>query len=364
MSSLLAGTSMATGSGFASVLIVMAMPIVDMALCRALDAWAERQRAERATPGIIAAYQPIFRRVIHIVVIVAGAIVVARIWHLDLFHIAERSLGGRIASSLLGIGLVLLAAYMTWQITKMAIERRLQVEGERAEDVPATRVRTLLPILRATILVTIFVMASMSILAALGVDILPLLAGASVVGVAIGFGSQTLVRDIVSGAFFLMDDAFRLGEYIEVGDAKGRVEKINVRSVFLRHHRGALKHPAVRRDQAAAQHEPRLAGARNGVPPHLRHEHGAGQEDHQADRRGALCRPRLRLRHIAAAQIGRRDGGGGQRGSRARQVHVAAHQQRMGCAPHGIRQDHPGVPRVRHQVRAPAGDGERAVERP
>ena len=83
-------------------------------------------------------------------------------------------------------------------------------------------------------------MATMSVLAALGVDILPLLAGASVVGVAIGFGSQTLVRDIVSGAFFLMDDAFRLGEYIEVGDAKGRVEKINVRSLFLRHHRGAL----------------------------------------------------------------------------------------------------------------------------
>jgi small-conductance mechanosensitive channel len=125
-------------------------------------------------------------------------------------------------------------------MTKMWIERRLQAEGERAEDVPATRLRTLLPILRATILITIFVMASMSILAALGVDILPLLAGASVVGVAIGFGSQTLVRDIVSGAFFLMDDAFRLGEYIEIGDAKGRVEKINVRSVFLRHHRGAL----------------------------------------------------------------------------------------------------------------------------
>jgi small-conductance mechanosensitive channel len=80
----------------------------------------------------------------------------------------------------------------------------------------------------------------MSFLAALGVDILPLLAGASVVGVAIGFGSQTLVRDIVSGAFFLMDDAFRLGEYIEVGSDKGTVEKINVRSVFLRHHRGAL----------------------------------------------------------------------------------------------------------------------------
>jgi small-conductance mechanosensitive channel len=240
MSAILAGTRMATGSGFASVLIVMAMPIVDMALCRALGAWAERQRADRPAPGVVAAYEPIFRRVVHIVVIVTGAVLIARIWHLDLFQIAEQSLGGRIASSLLGIGLVLLAAYMAWQITKMAIDRRLQAEGDRSLDVPATRVRTLLPILRATILVTIFVMASMSVLAALGVDILPLLAGASVVGVAIGFGSQTLVRDIVSGAFFLMDDAFRLGEYIEVGDAKGRVEKINVRSVFLRHHRGAL----------------------------------------------------------------------------------------------------------------------------
>jgi small-conductance mechanosensitive channel len=103
-----------------------------------------------------------------------------------------------------------------------------------------SRLRTLLPLLRATLAVTILVMAVMSVLAAMGVDILPLLAGASVVGVAIGFGSQTLVRDVVSGAFFLMDDAFRLGEYIEVGDAKGRIEKITLRSLFLRHHRGAL----------------------------------------------------------------------------------------------------------------------------
>jgi small-conductance mechanosensitive channel len=127
-----------------------------------------------------------------------------------------------------------------WELAKTAIDRRLAAEGKQGPDVPASRLQTLLPLLRALILVTIIVMATMSFLAALGVDILPLLAGASVVGVAIGFGSQTLVRDIVSGAFFLMDDAFRLGEYIEVGADKGVVEKINVRSVFLRHHRGAL----------------------------------------------------------------------------------------------------------------------------
>jgi small-conductance mechanosensitive channel len=67
-----------------------------------------------------------------------------------------------------------------------------------------------------------------------------LLAGAGVIGLAIGFGSQTLVRDIVSGAFFLLDDAFRVGEYIDVGTVKGSVEKMSVRSVRLRHHRGAV----------------------------------------------------------------------------------------------------------------------------
>jgi small-conductance mechanosensitive channel len=80
----------------------------------------------------------------------------------------------------------------------------------------------------------------MTALAALGVNIGPLLAGAGVVGLAIGFGAQTLVRDIISGAFYLMDDAFRLGEYIDVGDAKGTVEKIGIRSMQLRHHRGPV----------------------------------------------------------------------------------------------------------------------------
>jgi small-conductance mechanosensitive channel len=83
-------------------------------------------------------------------------------------------------------------------------------------------------------------MVVMIILSSLGVDIGPLLAGAGVVGLAIGFGAQTLVRDIVSGVFFLLDDAFRVGEYIDLGNVKGTVEKISIRSMQLRHHRGAL----------------------------------------------------------------------------------------------------------------------------
>jgi small-conductance mechanosensitive channel len=241
MHGILLGAPGPIGIGFESVLVVVIVPIIDLALCRALAAAvaARQQELTGAESHWLAAYEPIFRRAIHIVTIVCGMLVFARLWGLKLFAYAN-SFGGDIASSLLGIGIVLLATYLAWQVATVAIDRRLRAEGEAPSDVPASRLRTVLPILRATLLVTIAVMATMSILAALGVNILPLLAGASIVGVAIGFGSQTLVKDIVSGAFFLMDDAFRLGEYIEVGDAKGRVEKINVRSVFLRHHRGAL----------------------------------------------------------------------------------------------------------------------------
>ena len=238
---ILAGTPVEAGAGILSVLLVVTLPIVDMLLCRAVAAGASRTAPEGAVaPGFVAAYENVFRRAVHIVVTVVGLFLLALLWDVDVFAVAQASMGGKISSSLFGICIVLLLAYLVWEIAKTAIDRRLAAEGKQGPDVPASRLQTLLPLLRGLIFVTIVVMATMSFLAALGVDILPLLAGASVVGVAIGFGSQTLVRDIVSGAFFLMDDAFRLGEYIEVGQDKGVVEKINVRSVFLRHHRGAL----------------------------------------------------------------------------------------------------------------------------
>ena len=86
------------------------------------------------------------------------------------------------------------------------------------------------------IAVTVILLIAMKI----GVNVAPLFAGAGIVGLAIGFGAQTLVRDILSGAFFLADDAFRKGEYIDVGEVKGTVEKISLRSFQLRHHLGML----------------------------------------------------------------------------------------------------------------------------
>jgi len=90
------------------------------------------------------------------------------------------------------------------------------------------------------LLIVLVTMAVLMALAALGIQIGPLIAGAGVVGVAIGFGAQTLVKDIISGMFYLLDDAFRVGEYIISGSYKGTVESFSLRSVKLRHHRGYL----------------------------------------------------------------------------------------------------------------------------
>ena len=83
-------------------------------------------------------------------------------------------------------------------------------------------------------------MSILTVMIALGINVLPILGGMSIFGLAVGFGSQTLVKDIVAGLFFLTDDAFRMGEYIESSGSKGTVEKISIRSVSLRNPRGPV----------------------------------------------------------------------------------------------------------------------------
>jgi moderate conductance mechanosensitive channel len=238
-----------TSRGILSLALVILLPMVDLALVRALAAMKAKDAAAQADgSGALPAYEPVLRKAIHIVVVVAGALLLADIWSVNLMTMAERGMGERVSGALLGILVILLLSYMLWQFARTAIERTLKLEGgmpaqvtdDEAVSTVASRLGTILPILRITLQVTILVVATLSILAALGIDIVPLLAGAGVIGVAIGFGSQSLVRDIVSGVFFLADDAFRVGEYIEVGESKGTIEKISIRSLFLRHHRGPI----------------------------------------------------------------------------------------------------------------------------
>ena len=140
---------------------------------------------------------------------------------------------------------VLLVADIFWQFLKAEISVRMAEEphGRHLSDAQIgrnARIRTLLPILHNILAIILGAVAVMMVLTSIGVDIGPLIAGAGVAGVAIGFGAQTIVKDLISGIFYLWDDAFRIGEYIETGKYKGEVESFSLRSVKLRHHRGPL----------------------------------------------------------------------------------------------------------------------------
>ncbi|MCA1406427.1 mechanosensitive ion channel family protein [Ensifer sp. IC3342] len=139
---------------------------------------------------------------------------------------------------------ILLAADLIWHLAKELINQRLKRASVNVADpvqlARDMRLRTLLPILRNFLAVFIAIVAVLMVLSGLGIAIGPLIAGAGVFGVAIGFGSQTLVKDIISGIFYMMDDAFRVGEYIQSGSYMGTVESFSIRSVKLRHHRGPV----------------------------------------------------------------------------------------------------------------------------
>jgi hypothetical protein len=127
-------------------------------------------------------------------------------------------------------------------LAEHAPKPRVAVPGidDEAEPPAQSRLVTALPLVRSMILGVVVGVTALIVLSTLGVDIGPLLAGFGVVGLAISFGSQALVRDIMSGIFFMADDAFRVGEYVDTGRLKGTVEKITMRSVQLRHQSGLV----------------------------------------------------------------------------------------------------------------------------
>jgi small-conductance mechanosensitive channel len=185
-------------------------------------------------------------RGVRAIIIAAAAAWLARMIGLAATAMAMgEDLPERIARGVLGGVVILLAADLTWHLAKAYIDGRLSdaAVGEAATDeerAKRARLRTLLPIFRNILAVIIAVIALLMVLSGLGIQIAPLIAGAGVVGVAVGFGAQTIVKDVISGMFYLWDDAFRIGEYIESGSHKGVVEAFSLRSVKLRHHRGPL----------------------------------------------------------------------------------------------------------------------------
>jgi small-conductance mechanosensitive channel len=204
----------------------------------------EAARAEVGDRHQMNTFEGLARRVAGILAFVAGAYAFFYIWDNDSTKMVE-SVFDRLLDVMviIFIGYIIYHAFRIWIDTKIQEEAGDQEEGELGDEgggSSASRLATLLPLFRNFILIVVVVTILLIVLTELGINVGPLFAGAGIVGVAVGFGSQALVRDIFAGAFFLFDDAFRKGEYLDVGGVKGTVEKISVRSFQLRHHLGAL----------------------------------------------------------------------------------------------------------------------------
>ncbi len=206
--------------------------------------------AERAYISTKRSYIRIGRIFVFAFVIVT----IAGFWGIDLSNLAAAGVGVQVAGRLIEILMVIAAGYLVWELVSLYINRKLAAEHtalgfDLTDDEPGggegggaggSRLSTVLPLVLGIAKFAIAAIFGLIALGNIGIDITPLLAGAGIIGLAVGFGAQKLVADIVSGMFFLIDDAFRTGEYVEVEGTMGTVEKISIRSMQLRHHRGLV----------------------------------------------------------------------------------------------------------------------------
>src|SRR5262249_532416 len=157
------------------------------------------------------------QRGLRALLLIAGVLFLAHAWKIDLVALtASDTVLTRLLRGLLSSVVIIFVADFGWQLVRAAIDRKM-LEAPASNDQHSqewrrhARLKALLPIFRNLLSVVLLAMVGLMALAALGIDVGPLIAGASVVGVAIGFGAQTLVKDIISGMFYLLDDAFRVG---------------------------------------------------------------------------------------------------------------------------------------------------------
>ncbi|WP_414214484.1 mechanosensitive ion channel family protein [Cupriavidus necator] len=242
------GTILATGHAdmflrrtVASVALFVAALLLTMVARRSPQAAA---RAPRIRDRRRSAYLQRFGRfalaLVRVLIWVTFMEMIMRIWGTSLVRLAESSAAGRhLTETVFSVTSTVLLAWLVWLLIDTAITQTLSpMHGRGAQ--PGMRVKTILPLVRNASFIALLVIAVIAVLANLGVNVTPLLAGAGVVGLAIGFGAQSLVQDLITGLFIVVEDTIAIGDSIELPDHSGVVEGMTIRTVKLRDGRGAL----------------------------------------------------------------------------------------------------------------------------
>ncbi|MBV9559319.1 MAG: mechanosensitive ion channel [Bradyrhizobium sp.] len=180
-------------------------------------------------------YLPLLRRMVASIIAFIGFVAVLEVWGVDAivwFY------GGQIGSRLLGavttVAIAALAAAAIWEASNALLDRQLGILNREGHFARAARLRTFQPMLRTALLCVIVMVVGLTALSEIGVDVAPLLAGAGIAGIAIGFGSQKLVQDLITGLFLLLENAVQVGDNVSVSGLSGTVENVSIRTLRLR----------------------------------------------------------------------------------------------------------------------------------
>jgi moderate conductance mechanosensitive channel len=182
-------------------------------------------------------YLPLLRRVLTTLVWTAGVVLLLQLWGIDSVVWLSSDQGRRFVGMLVTIAFAIGLGAVVWEIASALIERAIRRLDR--QDSRNARLRTFLPLLRTVIFVAVVAVVGLTVMAELGINIAPLLAGAGVVGLAIGFGSQALVKDVITGLFILFEDTINVGDVVDLDGKSGSVEAITIRTIRLRDGQGS-----------------------------------------------------------------------------------------------------------------------------
>ena len=213
--------------------------VADIVLVGALDrTFSVAKNSASRFAGLeerLARYYHPLRVLLRLAISLSAVITLLQILGLDaLGWFTRGALGGLLASSAATLILTLGVAVVVWEATNIAMQVYLDTLSREGAVIRAARLRTIVPLLRNTLLITLVILTALTALSELGVNIGPLLAGASIFGVALGFGSQKLVQDFITGIFLLVENAMQVGDLVTAAGLSGTVENLSIRTIRLR----------------------------------------------------------------------------------------------------------------------------------
>lgn len=251
--SLWAVWALAIPGGFRRMVRVFILSLIILIVARLLQRVVLRAvvRAMRVRPEIaerypgleqrLGAYHPVVRAVIKFAITVVAIVLLAQVWGFDAFQwFTGHGLGAQLLASVGNTLVACLIALAIWEGVNAAVGGHLRKLSAHEQVARAARIRTLLPLLRTTLFIAIIVVVALIVLSEIGVNIAPLLAGAGVVGIAVGFGSQKLVQDIITGLFLLLENAMQVGDAVTLAGLTGAVETLSIRTIRLRAGDGSI----------------------------------------------------------------------------------------------------------------------------